>query len=286
MRRLLLCALAAAALAGPAVASPPVWVVKDANSEMVIFGSVHVLPPGLAWKPPALAAALARADDVWFELPPGRGTQAEIARLAGEAGVLPAGQSLFRLLPPKDAARLVRVAEAYGVDKAVLDRLEPWLAEVALAGAVYRKAGADTAHGVEAAVAAAAPPKAQTRALETAAGQVALFDQSPLSDQIASLRRTIRELEEDPKAFERLVSAWMAGDVRTLEREALAPLRESSPVLFQRLVTERNARWVALLRNRLEGKGRTVVVVGAAHLIGQDGLPARLRALGYSVRGP
>ena len=64
MRALLAGLAAALALAAPAAAKPPIWVVRDADSELVIFGSVHVLPPGLDWRPPALDAALARADDL------------------------------------------------------------------------------------------------------------------------------------------------------------------------------------------------------------------------------
>lgn len=285
MRRLLLGLLAALALAAPARAEPPVWVVKDRDSEMVIFGSVHLLPPGLAWRPKRLEAALARADDLWFELPQGAAAQAELARRAADAGALPPGKSLSRLLPAADAARLGRVAEAYGVDKAALDRMEPWLAEIALASAVYRRAGADAGHGVEATLAAAAP-RAARRALETPASQIAIFDGSPQAEQIASLRETLREMEDEPKAYEAMVRAWMAGDLQVLQREALAPVRRTAPTLFRRLVTERNAAWTRALSRRLQGKGRTVVVVGVGHLIGPEGLPARLRALGYSVSGP
>ncbi|MGA0606090.1 TraB/GumN family protein [Phenylobacterium sp. VNQ135] len=289
MIRAVTAALAASAAllsATAAAAQPPVWVVKDADSEMVLFGSVHVLPPGLAWKPPALAAALKDADDLWFELPAGPEAEQESARLAGEKGVLPPGESLFKRLPPADAARLVRVAEAYGVDKAVLDRLEPWLAELALSGAAFRKSGAGLEDGVEKAVEAAAPPKARRRALETVAEQLAIFDEAPEGEQIASLRETMVEMEKDPKAFDTLVAAWASGDLGLIEREALQPLRQASPLLYRRLVTDRNARWVQTLDHRLKGKGRTVVVVGMGHLIGDGGVPARLRALGYSVTGP
>jgi hypothetical protein len=288
MRRALAAVAAALAfaVAAPARAAPPVWIVRDADSEMVLFGSVHVLPPGLAWRAPALDAALPRADDLWFELPMAPGTDAEVARLAGSLGVLPPDQSLFRLLPPRDARRLMRVAAAYGVDKAALDRMAPWLAEVALAGAAYRKAGADTDHGVEEAVNAAAPPNLPRRALETPAEQLGLFAGLPLGDQIASLRETLGELASDPHAYMKLVRAWMAGDVKGLDREALQPLRKTSPEEFRRLVSERNERWVQALDARLKGHGRTVVVVGVGHLVGSGGLPARLRALGYSVTGP
>ena len=271
--------------AAPARAEPPVWVVRDADSEVLLFGSVHVLPPGLAWRPAALDAALRRADDVWFELPVDPATERETARIAGALGVLPVGQSLFGMLPPADAARLVRLAETYGVDKAALDRFKPWLAEVALAGALYGRAGADAANGVEQSVSASLPPTATRRAFETPAQQLSLFDQAPVDDQIASLRETLTELETDPDTYLKLLRAWMDGDTAGLERET-ASLREASPELYRRLVTDRNVAWVRALDTRLKGRGRSVVVVGAGHLVGADGLPARLRALGYSVQGP
>lgn len=277
---------AAFVLAAPASAQPPVWVVRDGDSEMVLFGSIHVLPPGLNWRPAVLDAGLKRADDLWFELPPGPAAEAEIARLAATTGILPVGQSLFTLLTPGDAEQLMRAADSVGLDRTTLDRLEPWLAEVALAGAAYRAAGADSEHGVEKSVETTAPATVQRRALETPAEQLRLFDQSPRAEQIASLNQTVRELQEDPDAFNDLIRAWMAGDPQTLDREALDPLRKASPAVFRRLVTERNARWTVALDARLKGKGRTVVVVGVGHLVGADGLPARLRALGYSVTGP
>ena len=126
---------AATALTLPATAraEPPLWVVRDADSEMLLFGSVHVLPPGLEWRPAALTAGLARADDVWFELPVGPATDQAVARLAATSGILPPDKQLFDLLTPADAQRLLLLARTYGIDPASLTRLEPWLAEVALA---------------------------------------------------------------------------------------------------------------------------------------------------------
>lgn len=286
MRLFLAGLLAALVLAPGARAQPPVWVVKDADSEMVLFGSVHVLPPGLEWRPTKLDAGLEAADDVWFELPVGPATDQEVGRLAATNGMLAPDKSLFGLLPPADAQRLMRLCATYALDKAAIDRFEPWLAEVALAGASFGKSGATSTFGVEAVVNAATPGGAQRKALETPAEQIALFDQTPMADQVASLRESMAELEADPEGYDKLVRAWMEGDTGVLDREALAPLRKASPTLFRRLVSERNARWTAELDQRLKGKGRTVVVVGIGHLIGEGGVPARLRALGYSVTGP
>jgi uncharacterized protein YbaP (TraB family) len=107
-----------------------------------------------------------------------------------------------------------------------------------------------------------------------------------MADQIASLSVSLAELMNDPMGYEKLVRAWLDGDAGALDRETLAPMRKASPTLYRRLVTERNARWTIELDQRLKGRGRSVVVVGVGHLIGEGSVPQRLRALGYSVTGP
>ena len=283
----ILAGLAAAFLfTAAAHAAPPVWVVKDADSEMLLFGSIHVLPPGLAWRPAALDAGLKRADDLWFELPVDAATEIETGRLAAQLGVLAPDQSLFKLLPPGDAERLAQVAAMYEVSPAVLDRLQPWLAEIALAGGAYRKAGADAASGVEKTISAAARPEAERRAFETPAEQISILSHAPWEEQVASLRQTMDEMQTKPDQFGTLVKAWVDGDMAALDREAIAEMRKAAPTLFKTLVTDRNAHWTKVLNERLKGHGHTVVVVGVGHLIGPDGVPAQLRALGYSVTGP
>jgi uncharacterized protein len=267
-------------------ARPPVWIVRDADSELLLFGSVHVLPPGLDWRPDALDAALTRADDLWFELPIDAASEAQVGQLAAARGMLPEGQSLSGLLPPESAERLKAVAADLGASMAVLDRLEPWFAEVVLAGAQFQKAGANAGAGVEKQVSASAPPSAQRRAFESPEQQIAIFDAAPLPEQLASLEESLRELQDNPDAYDKLVAHWLAGDLAALDADALGPLREAAPGVYARLVTDRNEAWLKTLQARLDGSGRTVVVVGVGHLVGEGGLPTRLRALGYSVEGP
>ena len=285
MLRILLVAVLAL-YAGAAQAKPPVWVVRDKDSELVLFGSIHVLPAGLDWRPARLDAALASAEDLWFEMPMDAAARAESGRLAMQRGVLPEGQTLSSLLSPDGAARLKRLTTAFGLSLEQLDRLKPWYAESALAVAQYRRSGAELGTGVEQSLEAAAPPSAKRRAFETPVDQISLLDATPLPRQIAALETSMRELEEKPKSFDQLVAAWMKGDVEAIARDAVGPFRENAPEIFAQLVDRRNEAWTKTLHTRLKGKGRTVVVVGMGHLIGRQGLPARLRALGYSVEGP
>lgn len=283
---LILLALSAACAPPPAQAQPAVWIVRDHDSEMLLFGSIHLLPPGLDWRPAALDAALAKADDLWFELPVDPATEQEAARLAMRLGVLPPGPGLYERLPEDSRLRLGRMAVKYGLPPNVLDQLKPWFAEVMLVTTMVGAQGADIANGVEQQVSATAPPGVRREALERVEDQLAAFDHVPMEEQLASLAYNLQAMEEDPEAFDRLVAIWMSADLAALEAEAVAPLEAVAPALYERLIVARNAAWLAQLQDRLEGSGRTVVVVGAGHLVGEVGLPERLRALGYEVEGP
>lgn len=265
---------------------PAVWIVRDADSEMLIFGSVHLLPPGLDWRPEALDAALAQADDLWFELPQDQATESQAAALALRHGMMAPGQRLTDLLDAPDRARLERLAARYGLPLETLAQLKPWFAEVLLATSAFAAQGADIAHGVERQVSARAPETVERRALETAEQQIAMFAAAPLEEQAASLSESLRQLEEEPEAFDAMITAWLSGDQTALEAETLAPLREMAPALYERMVVARNRDWIGQLDGRLQGAGRSVVVVGAGHLMGPDGVPEGLRALGYAVEGP
>jgi uncharacterized protein YbaP (TraB family) len=287
MKRLLHPLLLLACLApGLALARPAMWTVRDADSEIVLFGSVHVLPADLDWKPPALAAALARADDLWFEIPFDPESQGRFGALAQARGLLPPGQTLSGRLSKAGRARLQKICAAYAIPMAEIDRMRPWLAEVRLSLAVLARDEAAADDGVEQRIAAEAPPRARREAFETPEQQVAMFADAPEAEQIASLEDSLKEVQGDPRAYRKLVAAWMSGDPRQVQKVAVTPLQRSSPVMYRRLVTERNAAWVKTIAKRMDGSGRTVMVVGAGHLAGPDGVPARLRALGFRVEGP
>jgi uncharacterized protein YbaP (TraB family) len=284
-----LCALAGAVglvLAGPAAAKPPVWTVHDADSTIVIFGSVHLLPQGLDWPPPELIEALKSADDVWFELPIDDAAAEASSRLSQERGMLPAADRLSAHLTPDQWRRVVKEAERLQIPPTALDRMRPWLAEITLSVVADGRAGATISDGVEQTLQALAPATARRHAFETPAEQIGFLAGAPEADQIASLDQTLGELETEPDLYEKVVAEWMAGDLPAIQKRALDPLKAASPVMYDRLITARNARWAKVLTRRMQGSGRTVVVVGVGHLAGPGGLPALLRARGFDVDGP
>lgn len=288
MRRLFLPLLLASLLAWApaALAKPAMWIVRDADSTILMFGSVHALPKGLDWTPAELSRALAQADDLWFEIPNDEAAALASSQAAAGRGILPAGQSLSAMLDKATQARLAKAAGSLGLSMAVLDHYRPWMAEVMLSLAYIQKSGADVDEGVEAKVAAAAPAKTPRRAFETPQQQIAFLADAAPSAQIASLKETLREIEAEPKSYDDMVRAWMRGDVRALYKESVEPMKRAAPGLYRRLVADRNQAWAVTIEERLKGSGRTVMVMGAGHFAGPDGVPALLRKRGLAVEGP
>ena len=272
--------------ASMARAAPPVWVVHGPQSTVVLFGSVHILPPDLNWEPPKLKKAVARARELWFEIPLDNASMAAASLAAEVQGLQPPGQTLSAELSDADRARLTKLAQTYGVPMEELDRLKPWLAEIRLSVASYRDLGASRDLGVEHQILAGARANARQCAFETPQEQIGYLAQASTPDQIASLEETFGELEEGPVTYQRLIHAWMAGDLSALNAEALQPLAIAAPAIYRTMVVERNKRWLETILARLNRPGDTVIVVGVGHLIGPEGLPTLLRARGVSIDGP
>jgi uncharacterized protein YbaP (TraB family) len=287
-----LAALGLLLVAAPAWAKPPVWVLHGKGATITLFGSVHILPRGVDWEPAALKAALAGADELWFETPIDPASLMDASRQALAKGLLPEGQSLSALLSDEGNMRLKAAAGTYHLPLPQLDRLRPWLAELTVSAAAYAKDGATADQGVERQLAQAAP-SARRRAFETVAQQIAMFAGTPVQVQVDSLQDTLKDLADDPDQSRRLIDAWLAGDVKAIDREGVQELRQSSPAMFKVLLTNRNAAWETVLLKRLTARpahgkrpARIVVVVGVGHLAGASGLPQMLRERGVRVEGP
>jgi uncharacterized protein YbaP (TraB family) len=284
--RLVIAVVLGLGAAGAAAAKPPIWIVRSPKATLVLFGSVHLLPGGLDWRPAALDDAVAKASELWFELPIDPATENLAAQAALARGALPKDRRLSALLTPVQSARLEQAAAALNCPPPALDRMQPWMADLTLSVADDVRGGADASDGVEAQLQALAPPSVTRRAFETATQQIGFLAGAPLSDQVASLNATVDEIDDDPGSYLRIVGEWMSGDIAGLLRDAVDPVARASPRLYDRLISQRNRRWARILGARLGSPGQVVVVVGVGHLIGPAGVPALLRAQGFQVEGP
>ena len=265
-RALALAAALLLAACGPrdSPARPALWRLHDADTEIWLLGTIHALPAGVQWQTPAVATAIARADTLVTEIP--AGTAAGFEQAAQGTGLPPL---IDRVAPAQRAA-----AAAYGTR---LDQLKTWAAAVTIAAGPMQAAGASADHGVEAVLATRFAGRRHL-ALETQAGQLALFDTLPEAAQRVLLARAI----DDPDGYARTLAAWRTGDTDKLAA-SFAPAFRGAPALQRTLVTDRNARWSAWIVRRMAAPGRVLVAVGAGHLVGAESVVAMLRGKGLKV---
>jgi uncharacterized protein YbaP (TraB family) len=121
------------------------------------------------------------------------------------------------------------------------------------------------------------------KGLETVAFQISRFDEMTMPDQDRLLAQTLKELETETANVTALADAWKAGDVPAVEKIVLADLT-SDRRMYERLVVERNRTWLPQVEALLNRLTPAFIVVGAAHLVGPDGLIKALKARGYTVQ--
>ncbi|MEO8811039.1 MAG: TraB/GumN family protein [Rhodanobacter sp.] len=267
-----------------AAAHPALWVARDADTTIYLFGTVHLLPRDTDWRYPALETALAGSRTLYIELLDD--DQASVAPLVLRYGLDPA-HPLSGLLDPAELQKLTAAATLAGVPGGMqtLNMMRPWLAALTLAAAPLLKAGLDPQQGVDKQL------KAQMLAagkkvfgLETAEQQIRFLSDMTDSTQLAFLRSALRDADKGPAQLNELIDAWKAGNVNRIARIEDEDMRQQSPALYQRLLVQRNQAWAAKIGDMLRHEHGTIfIAVGAAHLAGPDSVQAQLKKLGVET---
>ncbi len=291
MRALILAVLSLVFTAcGPAPAAqggPALWRIADEDSQIWLFGSVHMLPEGIAWRSKAVNSAFAQADELVLETDASDAGAAQVTELAARLGRLGPGESLSAALDPRSAARLARVCASLALDCARLDTLRHWLAGLTVSIAYAAHEGHAQERGVEAVLLAEAQARRLTVSFfETPEEQLRFLADLAPADEARFLAATLRQIEEEPESVAALDAAWARGDAAALDALVREEIMEAGPAVYAAIIARRNHNWAAQVEQRLAGEGRIFVAVGAAHMLGEDGLVTLLRARGITVEGP
>jgi uncharacterized protein YbaP (TraB family) len=257
---------------------PALWQVSDADTKVYLFGTIHLLPAGTEWRSAELEQALAEADSLVIEVV--SGDPVDMAAVRQKLATTPGLPPLAERVPPDKRERLARVIAETGIPAAALDRVETWAAALTLAAASLTKMGFRPDLGVEQQLALARKP---TTGLETLEQQLGFFDTLSEEAQRALLLGVLAESDETRAAFQKMLAAWLTGDVdgiaRTFNSEA-----NFSPELRDALMRRRNRNWAEWIARRLDGPGTVLVAVGAGHLAGPDSVQRMLRAKGLKAK--
>lgn len=270
----------------PAPARALLWRVSDGDNHIYLLGSFHILKPEDYPLPPAIDAAFADAERVAFEISPQEMRSPDLPRKMMAAGMLPQGSALAQHLQPATLQRLQAYCQKRGIPIAQLSQFEPWMVSLVIGLGEASRLGYESGKGLDQTLIdrAQAAGKPGT-GLESADEQIAALDSMSPAEQEQSLLEALDDVDGMQARMEALHADWRRGDEVAIERVMNSELKSTYPQLYKRINVDRNTAWVPKLRAMLDAPGRddTLVVVGAMHLVGPDGVVARLRAAGYRV---
>ena len=277
-------AAGASTAADAKAAKPAMWQVYDRDTNIYLFGTVHLLPPGTQWRTAKFDKAANDShslvvETIIDETNP-QAFAAELARLSIRQGLPPI---VSRVAPEKQAALRAVIAKS-GIPEAALNNMETWAAAFALLQLQFKELGVSGNDGVELnlrkAFTQAGKPIEQ---LETNAQQLGFFDTLPEAAQRELLEGAIESPAAAKQQFDAMLGAWMSGDVDAIARTFNTELARS-PELREALLRRRNANWSYWLASRMARPGTVLVAVGAGHLAGDDSVVEMLKKRGYKVR--
>lgn len=261
----------------PAPLHPALWMVRDADTTIYLFGTIHALRPGVAWFDETVARAFGESGTLVTEIADVGGMDTA-QTLLGNA-MLPAGQSLRGRMSEADRTAYDEALTGALVPPAALDRFKPWYAAVVLSSLPLLRAGYKLEEGVELQLAAKAKAASKKQeALETAAYQLGLFDALPEASQLGYLRQVVDNLPQVTQQIDTLAAEWGEGDTDTLAKTMNA--EEMDAGLTEALLTRRNQAWAKWIGERLKQPGTVFVAVGAGHLAGPGSVQDQLAAAG------
>ena len=260
------------------------WSVAGETNFVYLLGSIHMLRAQDHPLPSVIDRVYDDAEVLVMELDMDDLDPAYTQAAFNNAGVMTDGQSLRELMGEDYFSRAEQAAASINIPLELLAQSEPWLAAMTVELMLLYRIGFNPVLGVEMTLSNRAKADGKPiEGLETVDEQLGFLDGLPIEAQREMLLQTLLQGATLSESVDELVAAWRRGDTAALEAGLLDSMREQD-ALMDALVTDRNRRWAETIAGWLDDDRDYLVVVGALHLVGDEGVPALLDAAGFGIQ--
>lgn len=259
------------------------WKASGEKNSVYILGSIHLLKRENATLKPVVQEVFSKSRRLVLEIDLVNEGPAKFQQLLMQKGVNVDGKLLPQQLSPETYELTAQRAADLGVDLKLLASFKPWVVALTMVVMELQKLGYDPNSGIDHQLAQRAKQANKpVSGLETAEFQIDIFSRLSPPEQDMFLRRSLLEMDQLEKSVDDMVDAWNRGDVERGEKLFLESMRDY-PELKTKLIDERNRSWIPQIEQFLKQDEDILVVVGAAHLVGKEGVIELLSARGYKL---
>lgn len=281
----LVCAVFAVLLGtSQALADSSVWSVHSGDNVLYLGGTVHLLRPGDYPLPDEFEQAYAASSELYFET-----DIASMNDLSVQAQMLQRltygdERTLRSVLNEEAYAALAAYTATAGLPIAMLEKFKPGLLVSTLQVLAFQSMGF-TPQGVDAFFHTRALGDGKSEGqLETIEEQIGFIAAMGEGNESEFILLSLEELNEIGDVMDDMIGAWRSGDDAGLTELFVEEMKSESPELYDSLLLQRNLKWVPQIEQMLRDSDTEFVLVGAAHIVGENGLLDLLEKKGYEVR--
>jgi uncharacterized protein YbaP (TraB family) len=259
------------------------WKVDSHQNSLYILGSIHLLNKEAYPLKQSIENAFEQTNKLVLEIDLRSANSDKVQQLMLQKGASSDGTVLHQNVSKETYESVAMRAKELGIDIRLLNSFKPWIVATMMAAVKLQQLGFDSKLGIDRYFAdRAIRSNKPIGGLETAEFQLGLFDQFSAKEQELLLRQSMNEMDHLERNVAEIVRAWKSGDVGSLEKYLLAGMRDY-PEIHQKVIEDRNRRWLPQIEGMLSRGENALTVVGAAHLVGTNGVIQLLKSRGYRV---
>ncbi len=259
------------------------WKVQGESNVVYLLGSIHLLRESDYPLPQVMDSAFTNSQIAVFEMDIDKANDPAASLALLSKATLPEGKTLHDVLPEKVYNSFSNHVQEVGMSMMIFDSMKPGMAIMMLDAMELVKLGANPEYGEdEHFFKLAKDGGRKIVALETLDFQLGLMLSFEGQDEELYLEKSLEEMDNEKKEYNEMVAAWKTGNAAALEK-MLNEMRTDAPAVFKKLVSDRTASWVPTVDDLLHGSQNAIIIVGAGHLVGPDGMVELLKKQGFKV---
>ena len=267
----------------PVFAASPVWLVESGQNRLFLAGTIHVLRASDYPLPEAFETAYKQSQVLAFETDIGETASPAFQLQLMQAVTLGPEQTLQDFLSPQTYAKLETHFNANKLSIKQFARFKPSMVAMTLTLLELKKLGAGERGVDQDYFDKAQRDNKKAIALETLQQQINFIANMGKGQEDLMIQQTLEDIDSLSIQFPSMVKSWRKGDIKQLEELFVKPMKEEFETLYQELLVQRNLNWLPQIFDYMKTPQTEMVLVGSAHLIGEDGLIKHLKQAGYQV---
>jgi len=260
------------------------WKIRSETNTVYVLGSLHFAKKEIYPLHQRIENAFDQADFLVVEANVNDIGKVDVQKLAGSA-LYPANDTLAKHLSGETYEQVKKETGALGIPVELINKQKPWFLSMTLVALESLKLGFDPNYGIDKYFLKKAEGKKKILELESFDYQIELLSNLPDREQELFLIYTLKDLNIMEQELDGLTRAWSTGDTKGMESILTRSLSEDKTLspIYEKLVYERNKKMASKIGDFLKAKETYFVIVGAGHLVGNEGIIELLKRDGYRI---